>query len=36
MASVYWIILFVILAGVEAATMALTTVWFAEIGRAHV
>lgn len=29
MASVYWIILFVILAGVEAATMALTTVWFA-------
>ncbi|MCI9047902.1 MAG: NfeD family protein [Hungatella sp.] len=29
MESVYWIILFVILAGVEAATMALTTVWFA-------
>ena len=29
MASVYWIVLFVILAGVEAATMALTTVWFA-------
>ncbi len=29
MASVYWIILFVILAGAEAATMALTTVWFA-------
>lgn len=29
MESVYWIVLFVILAGVEAATMALTTVWFA-------
>ena len=29
MESVYWLILFVILAAAEAATMALTTVWFA-------
>lgn len=29
MESVYWLILFVVLAGAEAATMALTTVWFA-------
>ena len=29
MESVYWLIAFVVLAGIEAATMALTTVWFA-------
>ena len=29
MESVYWLIAFVALAGIEAATMALTTVWFA-------
>ena len=29
MAAVYWLIGFVILVGIEAATMALTTVWFA-------
>lgn len=29
MGSVYWLIAFVVLAGIEAATMALTTVWFA-------
>lgn len=29
MTSVYWLIAFVILAGIEAATLALTTVWFA-------
>lgn len=29
MASIYWLIAFVILIGIEAATMALTTVWFA-------
>ena len=29
MAAVYWLIGFVILVGIEAATMALTTIWFA-------
>jgi membrane protein implicated in regulation of membrane protease activity len=29
MAAVYWLIVFVVLLGIEAATMALTTVWFA-------
>ena len=29
MAAIYWLIGFVILLGVEAATMALTTIWFA-------
>ena len=29
MASVCWLIVFVILIGIEAATMALTTIWFA-------
>lgn len=29
MTSVYWLIAFVILIGIEIATMALTTVWFA-------
>lgn len=29
MASIYWLILFVILVGIEVATMALTTIWFA-------
>jgi len=29
MDSVYWLIAFVILAGIEAGTMALTTIWFA-------
>ena len=29
MAAVYWLIAFVILVGIEAATMALTTIWFA-------
>ncbi|HJC46679.1 MAG TPA: NfeD family protein [Candidatus Lachnoclostridium pullistercoris] len=29
MAAVYWLIGFVILIGIEAATMALTTIWFA-------
>ena len=29
MESAYWLIAFVVLAGIEAATMALTTVWFA-------
>ncbi len=29
MAAVYWLIAFVVLVGIEAATMALTTVWFA-------
>lgn len=29
MTSIYWLIAFVILVGIEAATMALTTVWFA-------
>jgi membrane protein implicated in regulation of membrane protease activity len=28
-AAVYWLIAFVVLLGIEAATMALTTVWFA-------
>lgn len=29
MAAVYWLIAFVVLLGIEAATLALTTVWFA-------
>jgi len=29
MAAVYWLIVFVVLLGIEAVTMALTTVWFA-------
>ncbi len=29
MASVYWLIFFVILVGIEMATLALTTIWFA-------
>ncbi len=29
MAAVYWLIAFVVLVGIEAATMALTTIWFA-------
>lgn len=29
MTSIYWLIAFVILVGIEAATMALTTIWFA-------
>lgn len=29
MAAVYWLILFVVLAGIEALTVALTTIWFA-------
>ena len=29
MAPVYWLIAFVILTGIEVATMALTTIWFA-------
>jgi len=29
MAAVYWLIVFVVLLGTEAVTMALTTVWFA-------
>ncbi|MDO4266900.1 MAG: NfeD family protein [Eubacteriales bacterium] len=29
MISIYWLIGFVILVGIEAATMALTTIWFA-------
>ncbi|MCI8515651.1 MAG: NfeD family protein [Hungatella sp.] len=29
MTSVYWLIAFVVLVGIEAATLALTTVWFA-------
>lgn len=29
MESVYWLVAFVVLVGIEAATMALTTVWFA-------
>lgn len=29
MAAVYWLIAFVVLLGIEAATMALTTIWFA-------
>ena len=29
MAAVYWLILFVALAGIEALTVALTTIWFA-------
>lgn len=29
MTAVYWLIAFVVLLGIEAATMALTTVWFA-------
>lgn len=29
MASVYWVIAFVVLLGIEVATMALTTIWFA-------
>lgn len=29
MAAIYWLIAFVVLLGIEAATMALTTVWFA-------
>ncbi|WP_349947717.1 NfeD family protein [Lacrimispora sp. BS-2] len=29
MAAVYWLIAFVVLLGIEAVTMALTTVWFA-------
>mgnify|MGYP002792623032 CR=1 FL=1 len=29
MISIYWLIAFVVLVGIEAATMALTTIWFA-------
>ncbi|GLC77990.1 NfeD family protein [Lacrimispora brassicae] len=29
MAAVYWLIAFVVLLGIEAGTMALTTIWFA-------
>ncbi|WP_124066602.1 NfeD family protein [Clostridium sp. E02] len=29
MAAIYWLIAFVVLLGIEAATMALTTIWFA-------
>lgn len=29
MAAIYWLIAFVILLGIEAATMVLTTIWFA-------
>lgn len=29
MAAIYWLIAFVVLLGVEAGTMALTTIWFA-------
>ncbi len=29
MASIYWLIFFVILLGIEIATLALTTIWFA-------
>ena len=29
MSSIYWLIAFVILVGIEVATMALTTIWFA-------
>lgn len=29
MTSIYWLIAFVILVGIEVATMALTTIWFA-------
>lgn len=29
MASIYWLILFIILIGIELLTMALTTIWFA-------
>lgn len=29
MTSIYWLIAFVILVGIEAATLALTTIWFA-------
>lgn len=29
MTSIYWLIAFVILVGIETATMALTTIWFA-------
>lgn len=29
MASIYWLIFFVVLIGIEMATMALTTIWFA-------
>lgn len=29
MVSIYWLIAFVVLIGIEAATMALTTIWFA-------
>lgn len=29
MAAIYWMIAFVVLLGIEAATMALTTIWFA-------
>lgn len=29
MVAIYWLIAFVVLLGVEAATMALTTIWFA-------
>lgn len=29
MTSIYWLILFVVLIGIEIATMALTTIWFA-------
>jgi membrane protein implicated in regulation of membrane protease activity len=29
MAAIYWLIAFVILLGIEAASMALTTIWFA-------
>lgn len=29
MASIYWLIAFIVLIGIEIATMALTTIWFA-------
>lgn len=29
MISIYWLVAFVVLVGIEAATMALTTIWFA-------
>ena len=29
MTPIYWLIVFVVLVGIEIATMALTTIWFA-------
>lgn len=34
--EIFWLIVFLVLLFFEILTLGLTTIWFAEIGRAHV